>query len=230
MVKVEFTESKIREEFRNAKSDETRKMLKELFPAVFNEQNKKKPTLDDYTSITGYEDACEALGESPILSDDYVRGLDGNEGDMDFYIYGCERYNTEWETLIYQLPDHIIALMKLETISRALWGRHWQPRPNSREDETVYWPWFHLLTCEDFDGLNEANQKRIISAASGDGEYIGFGSTYLHHREVFTDAYSSYRLCQETPEKAKYFGGRAFVKLWAKYLQFNFETGNFVID
>ena len=31
----------------------------------------------------------------------------------------------------YKVPPHIIALMKLETISRALWGRTWEPKPDA---------------------------------------------------------------------------------------------------
>lgn len=32
-------------------------------------------------------------------------------------------------------------------------------------------------------------------------------------------------LCQETEEKAKYFG-QQFIELWAEYLKFNFTVGN----
>lgn len=34
-----------------------------------------------------------------------------------------------------------------------------------------------------------------------------------------------FRLCQETEEKAKYFG-QQFIELWAEYLKFNFTVGN----
>lgn len=145
---IELTEEQVRQAFKKAESDEAKGILELLFPDIAKELTKKKPTLDDYTSITSYEDACEALGESPIFSSDYVRSLDGKEGEVEFYIYGCEKANTEWQTLIDRLPRHIIALMKLETISKALWGRNWEPEPDAEGSKTFerlplkkFFPW-----------------------------------------------------------------------------------------
>lgn len=91
---IYLTEEHIREAFKNAQSDEVKETLTALFPDIAKELTKKKPTLNDYTSITSYEDACEALGYAPV----------------------------DFDTLWPNLPKHIVALMKLETISRALWG------------------------------------------------------------------------------------------------------------
>ena len=43
---------------------------------------------------------------------------------------------------------------------------------------------------------------------------------------AYSVAYANigFRLCQETEEKALYFG-QQFVELWAEYLAFNFTTG-----
>lgn len=223
-----MTEERVRAAFKEAKSDEVKETLKALFPDIGKELTKKKPTMADYTSITSYEDACEALGESPIFSPDYVRGLDGKEGEVGFYIYGCEKENTEWETLIDRLPRHIIALMKLETISRALWGFDWEPKPDAEGSKTSYWPLFALWTNKEINRMDDMEKGNLLSATAIDGALAGFGCLYAKNRSSRASAYLGFRLCQETDEKARYFGGRHFVKLWAEYLQFNYETGDFI--
>ena len=46
-----------------------------------------------------------------------------------------------------------------------------------------------------------------------------------HGRSSGAGADAGFRLCQETEEKAKYFG-QQFIELWAEYLKFNFSVGN----
>ena len=181
----------------HAHTDEAREIIRNLFPEV---GFKKKPTLDDYTTITSYEDACEALGHVPV----------------------------DFDTLWPNLPKHIIALMKLETISRALWGINWVPKPNAEGKELFYWPWFYLWTKEEMDGLNDYEKGALLSANAGDGAYAGFGYLRALYRSSLAAATLGFRLCQETEEKARYFGSRHFAKLWAEYLQFNFTTGDFI--
>lgn len=53
----------------------------------------------------------------------------------------------------------------------------------------------------------------------------GFGGLGAGNRSSDADAYIGFRLCQETEEKAKYFG-QQFIELWAEYLKFNFTVGN----
>ncbi len=57
------------------------------------------------------------------------------------------------------------------------------------------------------------------------GASAGFGSLSAYNRSSSADAYIGFRLCQETEEKAKYFG-QQFIELWAEYLKFNFTVGN----
>ena len=54
----------------------------------------------------------------------------------------------------------------------------------------------------------DENGKKLLDALSGKAANANFG----------------FRLCQETEEKARYFGTQ-FVELWAEYLAFNFTTG-----
>jgi hypothetical protein len=57
------------------------------------------------------------------------------------------------------------------------------------------------------------------------GAHAGFGYLYAHSRSSNAGAAVGFRLCQETEEKAKYFG-QQFIELWAEYLKFNFTVGN----
>lgn len=123
------------------------------------------------------------------------------------------------------LPNHIIALMKLETISRALWGRNWQPKPDA-EGKNVYWfPWFALWTKKEVEDMKPEDRGALLSANAGGGANAGFGFLDADNRSSDAAAALGFRLCQETEEKAKYFG-QQFVELWAEYLKFNFTVGN----
>lgn len=123
------------------------------------------------------------------------------------------------------LPNHIIALMKLETISRALWGRNFQPKPDGEESKVYWYPWFALWTKKEVEDMNPEQRGALLSATAHYGAAAGFGCLLAHHRSSLALADFGFRLCQETEEKAKYFG-QQFIELWAEYLKFNFTVGN----
>lgn len=198
---IELKEEQVRQAFKEAKSDEVKKTLAALFPDIAKELTKKKPTLDDYKTITSYEDACEALGHAPV----------------------------DFDMLWPNLPQHIVALMKLETISRALWGRNWQPKPDAEGSKTFYWPCFYLLTKKEVEIMTIQQTGALLSANADSGALAGFGCLAAPYRSSDSNAAVGFRLCQETDEKAKYFGSRNFIKLWTEYLRFNFVTGDFLI-
>ena len=120
------------------------------------------------------------------------------------------------------VPKHIAALMKLETISRALWGNTFQPKPDAEGTEYYYYPWFALYTKKEIKDMDDDEKGALLSASSG--ALAGFGNLFASYRSSFAIAYFGFRLCQETEEKAIYFG-RQFIELWADYLAFNFTTG-----
>ena len=123
------------------------------------------------------------------------------------------------------LPNHIIALMKLETISRALWGRNFQPKPDGEGSKPYWYPWFALWTKKEVEDMNPEQRGALLSAAAGHGAGAGFGCLDAGLRSSSAGAPLGFRLCQETEEKAKYFG-QQFIELWAEYLKFNFTVGN----
>lgn len=204
---IEVTEKEVKAAFDAAKTDEVKNVLAALF-CKEERENRVKPTLDDYKTIKSYEDACEALGIKPILTTD----------------------ETEQETVVetgeqhFIAPKHLIALYKLETISRALWGRNWEPKPDAEGSQVLWYPWFALWTKDEIKELNEKQRGALLSAAAYGGANAGFGCLGTGSRSSHAPAHFGFRLCQETDEKAAYFG-QQFVELWADYLKFNFEVG-----
>lgn len=170
--------------------------VKNVLAALFcKPEDRVKPSLDDYKSIKTYEDACETLGEEPV----------GDLGD--------------------HVDKHIIALIKLETISRALWGKDWQPKPDPDGSKYFYYPWFALYTQSEMDSMSEEDRGALLGAIASYGAYAGFGVLAADTRSSDSDANIGFRLCQETEEKAKYFGVQ-FKEIWADYLAFNFTVEN----
>lgn len=168
--------------------------VKNVLAALFcKTEGRVKPSLDDYKSIKTYEDACEALGEEPV----------GDLGD--------------------HVDKHIIALIKLETISRALWGKDWQPKPDPDGSKYFYYPWFALYTQSEMDSMSEEDRGALLGAYATYGAYAGFGYLGAYRRSSNSNAFFGFRLCQETEEKAKYLGIQ-FKEIWADYLAFNFTV------
>ena len=126
------------------------------------------------------------------------------------------------------MPKHILALMKLEVISRALWGRDWEPKPDGEGSEIFWWPWFALYTQSEIEGMSQEDKGALLSAAAFHGARAGFGSLLTPYRSSSSTAPLGFRLCQETEEKAKYFG-KQFKELWAEYLAFNFTVGDPIV-
>lgn len=207
--KIFVTEVEVEAALKVAKSQEVKDVLAALFCKPEN-----KPNLDDYKSIKSYEDACEALDISPIYSDNAVKAV-------------CVNINQHWDYR-QEMPKHIIALMKLEVISRALWGRNWEPKPDPNGRETFWWPWFALYTQAEIDNMSDENKGALLGGYANSGANAGFGFLNANSRSSYALANIGFRLCQETEEKAEYFG-RQFVELWAEYLKFNFEVGKPIV-
>lgn len=204
------TEVEVKAALEVAKSQEVKDVLAALFCKPEN-----KPNLDDYKSIKTYEDACVALGCKPMNFDTLAMvelSADQNVGSIPI-----------------TMPDHIKALIKLETISRALWGRNWEPKPDAEGSNIMWYPWFALWTKQEIEDRKDQFNGALLSARADTGAYAGFGSLYAYVRSSSADATFGFRLCQETEEKAIYFG-QQFIKLWAEYLAFNFTVGDFYFN
>ena len=73
--------------------------------------------------------------------------------------------------------------------------------------------------------MNPEQRGALLSAYANHGATAGFGYLDAYNRSSSAHASIGFRLCQETEEKAKYFG-QQFIELWAEYLKFNFTVGN----
>lgn len=154
------------------------------------------PNLKDYKTIKTYEDACIALGEKV----DEVTLT--NAG----------------------VPKHIIALMKLELVCKALWGGEVKVYPDPNGNRTYYYPWFALYTKDEVERMDSEERGLLLSAHAGNGAGAGWGSANANSRSSSSDAYGGFRLCLDTYEKARYFGTQ-FLELWTEYLACNFKVG-----
>lgn len=203
MKKIEIEKTKLEAAFSVACGN-TRTVLLALFGEAAVKP--EKPDYSDYRNIKFYEDACAALGEDPIneadesLDDLMARGI---------------------------ISSRHIALIKLETISRALWGKNFEPKPDPEGRKIYHYPWFALYTKQEMDNMNDEQRGALLSANAGNGADSGFGYLYTKGRSSGSGTNVGFRLCQETEEKARYFG-KQFIDLWAEYLAYNFtvETSN----
>lgn len=209
-MKIQIEKEKVQAAYKDA-CDGVKEMLIKMFGKEVCEA--AKPTLDDYKTIKSYEDACEVLGLTPILSENRNKAL-------------CAQFPDHYD-FRKNMPKHIIALMKLEIISRALWGKDFQPKPDAEGKEIYWYPWFALYTKKEMEEMSEEKRKSLrgalLAGSAHNGASAGFGSLYPSHRSSSSAAALGFRLCQETPEKAEYFG-KQFIELWAEYLAFGFKV------
>lgn len=209
-MKIQIEKEKVQAAYKDA-CDGVKEMLIKMFGKEVCEA--AKPTLDDYKTIKSYEDACEVLGLTPILSENRNKAL-------------CAQFPDHYD-FRQNMPKHIIALMKLEIISRALWGKDFQPKPDAEGKEIYWYPWFALYTKKEMEEMSEEKRKSLRGALFGGNAYhgavAGFGCLDAIVRSSSSGADVGFRLCQETPEKAEYFG-KQFIELWAEYLAFGFKV------
>lgn len=209
-MKIQIEKEKLQAAYKNACG-----CVKDAFEKLFGEDvlETAKPTLDDYKTIKSYEDACDVLGLSPILSENRNKAL-------------CAQFPDHYD-FRQNMPKHIIALMKLEIISRALWGKSFEPEPDAEGNKIYWYPWFALYTKDEVDRMSDEERKSLCGALCGgnanSGADAGFGSLDALYRSSSSSAYLGFRLCQETEEKAAYFG-RQFIELWAEYLAYGFKV------
>lgn len=209
-MKIQIEKEKLQAAYKNACG-----CVKDAFEKLFGEDvlETAKPTLDDYKTIKSYEDACDVLGLSPILSENRNKAL-------------CAQFPDHYD-FRQNMPKHIIALMKLEIISRALWGKSFQPKPDAEGKEIYWYPWFALYTKDEVKQMSDEYRKSTLGALFGGnasyGANAGFGLLIASYRSSYSRAHLGFRLCQETQEKAEYFG-RQFIELWAEYLSYGFTV------
>lgn len=188
-MKLDIEKQKLEEAYKTASKKE-KELLERLFSREECLPEKRKPSLDDYTTITNYIDACIVTSTPAILTKKLL-----DDG----------------------IPPDIIALMKLETISRALWGRNCQPKPDKNSSSNFHVPYFSLWDTNLIDV--KLTHITIIDALNN---HAGFTCSSIPCTSSDYISFINPRLWQESPEKAKYFGEQ-FIDLWFDYLGFNYK-------
>ena len=178
--------------------DNTRKILAVLVGdnETTATPSRPAPSLSDYTTIRSYEDACVALGESLDVEKLVAAGV----------------------------PNHIIAQMKLEHICKALWGGENKCQPTADGSKVWWYPVMALWTPGEISNMSDDERRALLSASANFGASAGFGYLCAYPRSSHSHAYSGFRLCLDTEEKAEYFG-KQFVELWAEAYAYNFTVG-----
>ena len=154
------------------------------------------PNLKDYKTIKTYEDACTALGEKV----DEVTLT--NAG----------------------VPKHIIALMKLELVCKALWGGEVKVYPDPNGNRTYYYPWFALYTKDEVERMDSEESGLLLSVHAAGGANASWGCSTANGRSSCSISCSGFRLGLDTCQKARYFGTQ-FLELWTEYIAYNFKVG-----
>ena len=109
----------------------------------------------------------------------------------------------------------IIAYLKLRIITAAL-NEGWEPQ--FTEDEYRYYPYFYLITKEEYEQLSDEDKVRCVGR-SDDNAYAGGGLVYAVTSDGSAYSYSNVgvRLAFRTSELAKY-AGKQFLDIWADFV------------
>lgn len=192
-----MSEVKISKENLIKSYNEADKATKKMLETIFGKDLFLPKNIMD--RVKSYEDACKVLGERPWLNE---IGLHINNED-------CELYDIE-------LPKHVIAMMKLETIIRAL-NEGWIPPQDCETDVWYCWHW--LYTKSELDNMSDkekAERHMLDITGKYHGSSCGFGYAYSFNAPSHSYANVGSRLCFKTRELAEYCG-KQFIDLWAEF-------------
>lgn len=172
-------------------------ILRALYPEVFtqSEETDNRPVTE---RIKTFEDACNALGDDHL----YVQMF------RDIYDKSEKAGANE--------NRDVVAYLKLRIVAAAL-NEGWTPDWGNK-DEYKWYPWFYILTQEEYDDLDDEEKCRVVGRAGG-GSYACGGLVYSNANNVSSASSTGYgaRLAFKTKELALYCG-KQFGELWASFL------------
>ena len=172
-------------------------ILRALYPEVFtqSEETDNRPVTE---RIKTFEDACNALGDDHL----YVQMF------RDIYDKSEKAGANE--------NRDVVAYLKLRIVAAAL-NEGWTPDWGNK-DEYKWYPWFYILTQEEYDDLDDEEKCRVVGRASNGTNAYG-GLVYSSASYVSSASSTDYgaRLAFKTKELALYCG-KQFGELWASFL------------
>ena len=114
-----------------------------------------------------------------------------------------------------KLDADIIAYLKLRIITAAL-NEGWEPQ--FTEDEYRYYPYFYLITKEEYEQLSDEDKVRCVGRSdSVANAYGGLVFANAHNGSAYSDSLDGVRLAFRTSKLAKY-AGKQFLDIWADFV------------
>lgn len=152
--------------------------------------------------VKTYKDACKILGKDPL--EKYI--------DKTVELENGEKF------VSYSIPIDEVAYIQLKTIIEAL-NEGWKPQ--LKEDEYRWYPWFYLYTKEEIERKSKTDLKRqrglLLGGHANGGANCGFAFVYSRNAPSATRADVGSRLCLKSEELADYCG-KQFIEIWFTYL------------
>lgn len=181
-----------------AADENGKNLLRALYPDVFTHYQKRTESNRPVTErVKTLDDACHELGETHPL----VQQLNLYEQHIAPTVEGA---------------DDILALLRLRIVAAALnegWTPYW-----GNKDEYKWYPWFYILTEEEYDNLDEEDKCRVVGRANysavASGGLVFSDANYVSSGSV-TGGGS--RLAFKSKELAVYCA-KQFGELWADFL------------
>lgn len=173
-------------------------MLRALYPDVFNQPQKRAKSNRPVTErVKTFDDACHELGETHPL----VQHLNLVEHHLADHLDGM---------------DDVLAYLKMRIVVAAL-NEGWTPDWGNK-DEYKWYPWFYILTEEEYNDLDDDAKCRVVGRAYNNA-YANGGLVYANASYVSTSSYTydGSRLAFKSKELAVY-AGQQFGELWASSL------------
>lgn len=181
-----------------AADENGKKMLRALYPDVFNQPQKRAESNRPVTErVKNFDDACHELGETHPL----VQHLNLVEHHLADHLDGM---------------DDVLAYLKMRIVVAGL-NEGWTPDFGNK-DEYKWYPWFYILTEEEYNDLDDDAKCRVVGRASFSANAYG-GLVYSNADYVSSFSYTSLgaRLAFKSKELAIY-AGQQFGELWASFL------------
>lgn len=181
-----------------AADENGKKMLCALYPDVFNQPQKRAKSNRPVTErVKTFDDACHELGETHPL----VQHLNLVEHHLADHLDGM---------------DDVLAYLKMRIVVAAL-NEGWKPDWGNK-DEYKWYPWFYILTEEEYNDLDDDAKCRVVGRANSYANAYG-GLVYADAYFVSSNSSASggARLAFKSKELAVY-AGQQFGELWASFL------------
>ncbi len=126
-----------------------------------------------------------------------------------------KQYNMLYSEFGSTMDADIIAYLKLRIIAAAL-NEGWEPK--FTKDEWRYYPYFYVLTKEEYEQLSAEGKRRCVGRSGSDANANG-GLVYAYssNGSAGSGTGDGVRLAFRTRKLAEY-AGKQFIDIWADFI------------